>query len=77
MAYSSAEEMLFGTAKHTVTCCYDIEIGGGKVLLTRQEYRWPKKLDRAIKSLPENSDDLMSRLSAVYRDLFFPEEYGL
>ena len=32
LAYNSADEMLFGTAIHPVTCGYDVVIGGGEVL---------------------------------------------
>ena len=45
--------------------------------LSKQEGRWLKKLDRAIKALPENSVDLIARLSPEYNDLYLPEEYGL
>ncbi len=49
----------------------------GTMELSRQEQRWLKKLDRAIHALPDNSNDLMARLSPDYHDLYLPEEYGL
>ena len=49
----------------------------GTMTLSKQEGRWLKKLDRAIKALPENSADLIARLSPEYKDLYLPEEYGL
>ncbi|MDF1513583.1 MAG: methyltransferase MtaB domain-containing protein [Anaerolineae bacterium] len=32
LAYASADDMVFGTAKHPVSCGYDVVIGGGQVL---------------------------------------------
>ena len=48
-----------------------------KISLSRQEQRWLKKLDRSIKTLPDNRNDLMERLSPEYHELYLPEEYGL
>ncbi len=52
-------------------------LSAGTIALSRQEQRWLGKLNRAIQTLPDNSDELLERLSPDYRQLYLPEEYGL